>query len=260
MLPVQPQSTNYHHRTSDLQLRYQQMLRLLFACFLTYALAACSAPGISGQASKGPQQKPSSTTPGKIASAASSLRPGTVLYHTDWSHGLAGWQATSDWHVVQGQLQVESNDVTSILLLYKPPVTNYAIEARIRVAHLLVQNGGHFSIFANKVVGRDGYEAGVSRLMGPGPKPNGSHPQAQIFINPMGSMGPGSFRPVDYEPHSDWHTYRIEIQNSQASFFIDGDPVGTATSDQTNILSNGPIGLSSSEITMCVSSFTITAL
>ena len=236
------------------------MLRLLFACFLTYALVACSTKGVSGQASTASQQTSSSTTPGKIASEPGSTPKGTILYHTDWSHGLTGWQTTPNWHVVQGQLQVESNDITSILLLYKPPVTNYAIEARIRVAHLLMQNGGHFTIFANKAAGRDGYEAGVSRLMGPGPKPNGSHPQAQIFINPMGSMSPGSFQPIDYEPHTDWHTYRIEIENSQASFFIDGAPVGTANSDQTSVLSNGPIGLSSSEITLCVSSFTITAL
>lgn len=137
---------------------------------------------------------------------------------------------------------------------------NYAIEARIRVAQLLTLHGGHFSIFANKAAGRDGYEAGVSYLMGPGPKPNGSHPQAQILLNPMSSMGSGSFQAADYEPHADWHTYRIEVQNSQASFFIDGDPVGTVSSDQTSVLSNGPIGLNSSEITMCVSSFTITAL
>lgn len=96
MLSVQQQSIKYHHRTSNLQSRYQTMLlRLLFACFLTYALAACSAQGISGQASKGSQHTSSSTTPGKIASASSSVRPGTVLYHTDWSHGLAGWQATA---------------------------------------------------------------------------------------------------------------------------------------------------------------------
>ena len=236
------------------------MLRLLFVCLLTYALAACSTQGISGQAGKGSQQKPYATTPGKTASASSSVRPGTVLYHTDWSHGLAGWQTTPGWHVVQGQLQVESNDATSILLLYKPPVTNYAVEARIRVAHLLVQHGGHFSIFADKAAGRDGFEAGVSSLMPPGPKPFGSHPQAQVFINPMSSMSPGSFQPIDYDPHADWHTYRIEVQASEATFFIDGSPAGSANSDQTSILANGPIGLSSSEITMCVSSFTITAL
>jgi hypothetical protein len=259
MLSVQQQSTKYHHRTSHLQLRYQQLLRLLFVCFLTYALAACST-GTPTQASKGSRQTPPSTTPSKTDSASSSVRPGTVLYHADWSHGLVGWQSTPGWHVVQGQLQVESNDDTSILLLYQPSVTNYAIEAHIRVAHQLMQHGGHFSIFANKAAGRDGYEAGVSDLMGPGPKPFGSHPQAQIFINPMSSMGSGNFQTVDYEPHADWHTYRIEVQNSQASFFIDGDPVGTVSSDQTNILSNGPIGLSSSEITLCVSNFTITAL
>jgi hypothetical protein len=186
--------------------------------------------------------------------------PGTVLYQADWSHGLAGWKSPGGWSVVQGELQADFNDTTSIAAPYKLTVTNYAVEARIQVVRLLHPNGGFYSIFANQVPGKDGYQAGVSDLMGPGPRPNGSNPQLQIYIEPIGAMAQGSFQPSDNDPGTRWHTYRVEVQGNAATLFVDGVAITTVSSTQTNTLSNGPIGISCGTVVLRVSSFRITAL
>lgn len=225
----------------------------LLVC-LVVLLAACST-------STTPTQPLANVTTTRLTTTPTpAIAPGTVLYQADWSHGLAGWKSSGGWSVVQGQLQADSNDSTSIIAPYKPNVANYAVEARIQVVRLLRQDGGFFSIFASQVPGKDGYQAGVSRLMGPGPRPNGSNPQLQIFIDPMGAMAPGSFHPNDNDPRTLWHTYRIEVQGNEASLFVDGNEITTVSSQQTDTLSNGPLGISCGTAVVRISSFRITAL
>jgi len=64
----------------------------------------------------------------------------------------------------------------------------------------------------------------------------------------------------DYDPRTLWHTYRVEVQGSEARLVVDGVPTGTATSEQTNTLSNGPLGISSAMAVLRGSSFTVIAL
>jgi len=125
------------------------------------------------------------------------------------------------------------------------------------VVRLLQPHGGYFSLFAKPTTNKDGYQGSVNDLKGPGP--NGSHPQAQALINPTGNMDRGSGRPIDYEPHAEWHIYRLEIQDNLVSLSIDGAEVSTASSNQTPFLSDGPIGLTSNQILLRMSSFRITA-
>jgi hypothetical protein len=161
---------------------------------------------------------------------------------------------------VNGELQADTNDTTSITAPYKPSVASYAVEARIRVVRLTQKTGGYYSIFASQVQGKDGFQAGVSDLKGPGPRPNGSNAQLQIYIEPFGAMTPGSFHPSDNDPGTEWHTYRVEVQGSEATLFVDGVAITTATSTETNTLSNGPLGISCGSVVLRVSSFRITAL
>ena len=232
-------------------------IQVLCICCLLLGLVACSSSSTSTTVSS------HATTPAThpVQPATTQLPKGTVLYQANWSHGLAGWQAPPAWSIAQGQLQAESNDTTAITVPYKPTVTNYAVEATIRVAQLLqASRGGDFTLFVKPVPQQDGVQAGVNNLMGPGPRPNGSHPQTQIFIDPMSSMDNGEFRPIDYEPRAEWHTYRIEIQGNQASYFIDGTLIATVYSTQTKTLSQGPIGLSCTQVVLQVKNLRITAL
>src|SRR6266571_1099396 len=222
---------------------------------LTVLLVACS-PGTSSTTPTPASPSPSTQT----SPTATTLPSGTLLYQADWSHGLSGWQGTHGWKVVQGQLETDSNDLATITIPYRPPVTNYTLEVRIQIVRLLQNNGGYFTIFATRAPGKDGYQAGVSDLKGSAPRPNGSHPQAQVLIDPSSSMSSASAPPIDYEPGSQWHIYRVEVRDNQALLLADGVQIGRASSEQTAVLSNGPIGLSSELLVLRVSSFRVTAL
>ncbi len=233
---------------------HRQALNGLFIGCLIFSLAACAfgnAPAhVPPKASETVSAQP---TPTRLPS-------GTLLYQADWLHGLSGWQGTQGWKVVQGQLEADANGPATITIPYKPQVTDYAIEVRIQVVRLLRPLGGYFTLFASNQPGKDGYQAGVNNLEGATSRPNGAHPQAQVFIDPISSMPLTSFRPVDYEPGFKLHTYRVEIQENQVSYFIDGTLIATVSSTQTSSLSNAPIGLGCSLVVLRVSSFRIIAL
>lgn len=224
--------------------------------FLLFSPGACSA-GTSSTTVPPQATVPAARHP---SPTPTTLPAGTVLYQAEWSHGLAGWQGTHGWKVVQRQLETDSSDPATIIIPYRPPVTDYALEIRIQIVRLLRQNGGYFSIFATRAPGKDGYQGGVSNLKGSEPRPFGDHPQAQVFIDPFSSMAPGSASPIDYEPGSQWHTYRVEVQGNEVRLLVDDVQIGRASSEQTEVLSNGPIGLSSELLVLRVSSLRIIAL
>lgn len=230
----------------------------LFLIWLILLLTACSTDTTSTPPHANSTASSASTRP--TLTPTPSVAPGTVLYKADWSHGLDGWKGSSGWSVVQGELQADTSDTTSIIAPYKPSIPNYAVEARVRVVRLKLKTGGYYSIFASQVPGKDGFQAGVSDLKGPGPRPNGSNAQLQIYIEPFGAMAPGSFHPSDNDPGTQWHTYRVEVVGNEATLFVDGVSITTASSTQTNTLSNGPLGISCGSVVLLVSSFRITAL
>ena len=63
-----------------------------------------------------------------------------------------------------------------------------------------------------------------------------------------------------YEPGSGWRTYRVEVQGSEASLLVDGMQIGSASSQQTDALSNGPIRFSSELVILRVSNLRILTL
>ncbi len=235
----------------------RQMVYVMLLAPLVLMCAACSSNTTLPQQVK---HTPTTQPVQRATATVSTLPEGTLLYRANWSRGLAGWQGAQGWKIEQGQLTTQSNDPVVIAIPYTVTVPNYAIEARVRIVRLLHRDSGYFSIFTKSTPNKDGYQTGVSDLKGAEPRPNGSHPQAQAFIDPMSSMYPGSFKPIDYEPHFDWHTYRVEIQGSQVSFLIDGVEVSTANSTMTDTLSNGPISLGSEMIVIQISDLTVTAL
>ncbi|HEU5227934.1 MAG TPA: family 16 glycoside hydrolase [Ktedonobacteraceae bacterium] len=222
----------------------------LTSCLLLL-LAACSS-GPTVPVVKSPIPTPTATpTP--------LVKAGTVLYQADWSHDLAGWQG-SGWNAAHGQVVTTSDSTFTITAPYQPVVHNYAIEVQIQISKLFRPVGGYFIIFAKSASGRDGFQASVNRFMEPGPRPNGTHPDAQIFTDPSSSMAQGDGIPRDYEPLDNWHTYRIEVQDMVASFSIDGTVVSSTTSTVTPTLSTGPIGITCTGAILTVKDFHIIAL
>jgi len=227
------------------------VLIILLTSFLLFSLGACST---------GTADTPTTSSPTVAHPTPTNLPSGIVLYQANWSHGLSGLQVSPGWKVVQGMLEANSSDPATITVPYRPVVANYAIEVRLQIVRLLQTNGGYFSIFATRAADKDGFQAGVSDLKGTEPRPNGSHPQAQVFIDPMSSMPQGSGLPIDYEPGFQWHTFRVEILGNEARLLVDGVQIGNASSDQTDTLSNGPIGLTSALVVLRVSSLRVLTL
>ena len=96
-------------------------------------------------------------------------------------------------------------------------------------------------------------------MEGSGPRPFGEHPSAQVFLDPyVTALGRGI--PHDYEPGTGWHIYRVEVRGNEVSFLDNGTQIGYASSQQTDVLSNGPIKFSSKLVILRVSTLRILAL
>lgn len=240
----------------SLLLKQVSLLLTILVGFMLFSLVACSA-GASSTA------VPSQTTTPVSKSASPTPTPlpaGTVLYQADWSHGLTGGPGTHGWKVVQGQLESDTGGSARFTIPYQLSVTDYAVEFRLQVVRSVPPYGGYYEIIAPKLPGKDGYHAGVSDLKAPGPHPFGLHPQSHVFLDPYGDTAQGSGIPQDYEPGSGWHTYRVEVRDNEASLLDDGTQIGSASSQKTDVLSNGPIEFNCALVLLRVSSLRILTL
>jgi hypothetical protein len=216
---------------------FKHPLVVFLVWFLLFSLTACSAGASSTTAA--PQA--TGTAPRNSPPTSTPLPAGTVLYQANWSHGLTGWLGTHGWKVVQGQLESDSSGSATFTIPYRLSVTDYAVEVRIQIVRSVPPYGGYYEIVAPKLPGKDGYHAGVLDLKAPGPRPFGDHPQSQVYFDSSGDSAQSNGIPQDYEPGSGWHTYRVEVRGNEASLLDDGTQIGSASSQQTDVLSNGPI-------------------
>ncbi len=222
----------------------------LLVVYLIISLIACST-GNASPKNLGSPSTPAHPTP-------TTLPKGTLLYQSDWSHGLGGWRGSAGWKLTRGMLQSDLSNNNFITSPYTPTVPNYAIEVRFQIVSV-PHNGGSFVIIADKAPGKDGYTAGILNLLGPGPHSEFANPQVQVYLDPMGDMA-SPMQVSDYEPGSGWHTYRVEVQGPEVDFFIDGLKRSSAYSMQTNLLSDGPIQLETEQAIVRVLSVRMTAL
>jgi len=226
--------------------------RVLLVSLIAYLLllAACS-----GNASTTPSASPTARVSPTPSSPA--IPAGTVLYQADWSHGFGGWQVTGGWKATNGYLQSDGSDNISITAPYRPTVLNYAVEVHLQVVSV-VQVGGFFILSADRMPGRDGYNATVSSLLTPGLTSGSLAPKLAMAIDPLSSME--DYQIHDYQAGSDLRTYRIEVRGPQATLLLNGARNIQAVSDSTSYLSNGPIRLKCGLVILRVSDFRIIAL
>lgn len=225
---------------------------ILAGAGLLLALGACSAGA-------GPTQSSRTTaTPPTPTPTRPAIPSGTTLFQSDWSHGLAQWGGSAGWKIVNGMPQSDLSNNNAFVPPYKLTIPNYAIEFRFQIVRV-PHNGGYFIVKANKTPGKDGYVAGILNLLSPAPHSPFANPQIQIYLDPISAME-APMRPTDYEAGSFWHTFRVEVRESSANFLADGFSKGTATSTETNSLSNGPLQLISAGAVVRVSNVRIIAL
>ncbi len=139
--------TRLYH-TEPPRLQQSPVLFVFLVGFLFFSLGACSAgtssttvpPHVTVPATRHPSPTP---TP---------LPAGIVLYQADWSRGLAGWQGTQGWKVVQGQLETDSSGSATFTIPYRPPVSDYAVEIRLQIVRTRVLSNGPLGLSSELLV------------------------------------------------------------------------------------------------------------
>lgn len=219
---------------------------------LLFAFAGCS----SGT----PQGSTSAVTPTLAAPTPTptkqSVPAGTVLYHTDWSQGVAGWKMPGSMaaKASKGKLQVTCGDNATMFANYRPAVADYAIEVPIQIMSVASSGGGTFNLIGQQSPGSDGFVAGTASLEKKFP----FHGQIDTYVDP--SEHSTTFYNADYSPGTNQVIYRVEVQNGVVSLFVNGARHGQAASTVTNDLTTGPLGLSCGNIVLNIGPLTITAL
>ena len=206
---------------------------LALALAMSCALAACGSSGASATPTATPAPSPTAATP--TASPAP-----RVLFQADWTHGLAGWQATTGWSVSDGALVSDSGQERTLTIPYRPAGPEYTIEFQLQITSG-PRNGGEMIIHAPATSGRDGFIAGGYHLLTDSANTFADHPQFGIMIDPPSSNESTSLAPfIDYEHGFIQHTYRIEVRGSHATFLVDNHIVVATRSNSTPTLSTGP--------------------
>jgi hypothetical protein len=187
--------------------------------------------------------------------------PGDVLYEADWSGGLDGWAGgPPDWKTINGMLV---NDGTNnspekwISAPYEPgSIADYAVEAEIQVVRLTDNSCGDpsFGIVA-RAEQQGAYWVGVKyewnffEMVG----------SVRASAMPMNDCGNTTYLAEQaFEPSTDWHTYRVEVQANTIKLLVDGARM-LETTDNLH-LSGGRVGLWSKDTVLNVRSFKVIQL
>lgn len=168
--------------------------------------------------------------------------PGPLLYKADWSHGMDGWNGSSSWQVVDGEMVYQGNNQQqdTIIAPYQPATADYAVEAQIK---LLSQWTGYswYGCVARADSSRTGYSGIVY-----GDNQGNSTATIQPFFPER----------VPYTIDSNWHTFLLEVKGTQITFFIDGNKV-VGPYDDTSYTSAGQVGLLDETVKIEVKSFAV---
>lgn len=184
-----------------------------------------------------------------------------VLYAADWSKGLAGWQASAGWTVVNGALQSDEGDNRSVTIPYQPAVSAYAVEFHLQIVDI-PHDGGYFLLTADRTSDSIGYQAGVFNLLIPGLHPAGKHPTLLAHLDPEDAEDPTMVvnSVHDYEPGPGVRTYRVEVQGRTVRIGADNRVFSWTQNIETAHLSSGPLRLKCSGVEIRVTSLRVVAL
>ena len=120
---------------------------LALALAMSCALAACGSSGASATPTATPAPSPTAATP----TAPPAPR---VLFQADWTHGLAGWQATTGWSVSDGALVSDTGMDRAFTIPYRPAGPEYTIEFQLQITSVPVDGDGKFFLTAPATTGR----------------------------------------------------------------------------------------------------------
>lgn len=211
-------------------------------CGSTYLLILALIALASCATSHAKVRGPTATTAASATATPSATPAPQLVYQADWSHGLAGWQATQGWTVSGGALQTDTGSDRQFTIPFQPATPDYAVEVTLQVISVSKSDTDpkQFDLSADSTSNADGFVALFDHItlnytLFP------SHPHEVIYIDPMLDTEPNPFDIHDYEPKSHALTYRIEVRGPFARLFINDRLASWAQSAKTQTLTAGPL-------------------
>lgn len=192
-------------------------------------------------------------------------RAGIVLYQEDGSDNWKGWSGSADWKTLNGTLLNDGTNDTSnatapptITAPYQVEGTSdYAVETRIRVQRQIttgaIEPGFNISARGASVGNTwEGYSASIYA-----PNTTNSQPEAYIQNNNQ-NFSASVLESANFDPGTNWHTYRFEVKGNDLRLLIDGALKLEVQDNQ--FLTGGQVGLTDYDEELTVASFKIIAL
>jgi hypothetical protein len=198
--------------------------------FMLADLAACGTT-LSGASIATPTTTPASWT---------TSTPGTVLFHSDWSKGLADWRPSDGWTVRDGMLEIDGADNRTLTIPYQPTVRDYAVIFSVQVVDE-PKDGGYFRLVAPSTPAAAGFHAEVQGLHTDIVHATGDHPHAWVFLDPLDAQDPHSVHTTDFEPQHRVWAYHVEVRDNAIRFSTDNGALGAALMAREGALSHGPL-------------------
>jgi hypothetical protein len=227
-------------------------VRFLPLVFLVAALSSLAACGSTAAGVPTATSAPSGPT-------ATTVPAGTILFQSDWSKGLDGWQASDGWTVRDDLLEMDGQDNRTLTIPYQPVARNYDVAFQIQVVNVPA-DGGYFRLHAQPTATASGYVAQVFHLLTPTPHLNGDHPTATVTLDPIESQDPNTQHPTDYEPRGVMWTYHVEVRDNSVRFRRDTASLSAAVSLKEGPLSQGPLKIECGLASLRFGQIRITAL
>jgi len=179
---------------------------------------------------------------------------GDVLYEADETGGFDEWTGPAQWLHRDGNLLNDGTETRSLILApYQPTVSDYAVEAEIRLVRCSDEDEGTFGVVARAVEeGAYYYRAGHYCY------PFIPYHEVHIWAVDSEADDVDTLVQEDFTVDAEWHTYRLEVQGDAIRLFIDGELL-LETGD-VRYADAGQAGLWSSDVPIEVRSFRVLAL
>src|SRR6266540_4242010 len=227
-------------------------LGIVVAIILAQRVAAATTPTVATSPTVTSPTFNAFPTPTQTATPAP--KPGDVLYEADWSSGMNGWVGTKDWKSVSGMVV---NDGTNnfangvVIAPYQPgSIADYAVETEIQV----IRGGCHSDSFG--VLVRAPEQGGY--LVGARPT-EGCGPTAELWMwDDTSLLRRTDVKRRDFSIDTEWHKYRVEVQDNKIRLFVDGGLVLEAIDNR--YVDGGKVGMWSLNIPFNVRSFKVIKL
>jgi Collagen triple helix repeat (20 copies)/Glycosyl hydrolases family 16 len=176
----------------------------------------------------------------------------------DTSGGLDKWAGIPDWGHLNGMLTNDGSNLSNSWIPAPCQVqgtNDYAVEVQLQVVKSRPCDGGGcygFGIGVRNSSKGDYSGAVFSGCCG------GNPPNAQILAFTQSSGTIDGLAQQAFDPGTDWHTYRVEVQGNMIRFLVDGSPL--LTTQDNRFLTGSTVGLYSIGWQLTVRSFQVIAL